>query len=98
VLPTLDPTANNIMMVSTFNEWHEDTAIEPTILAAPTINDDSGRRTFTQDYSYTGYGNLYLDLLRAATTPEPSSGTLAAFAIAGFASWRRPRSRQPTQK
>jgi hypothetical protein len=89
VLPTLDPTANNIMMVSTFNEWHEDTAIEPTIVAAPTTIDDSGTRRFTQGYSYAGYGNLYLDLLRSATTPEPSAAVLAAFGIAGFASVRR---------
>ena len=26
--------AANVMMVSTFNEWHEDTAIEPTVIAA----------------------------------------------------------------
>ena len=71
VLPTLDPTANNILMVSTFNEWHEDTAIEPTIVAAPTSNDDSGTHALTQGYSYTGYGDLYLNQLRQATVPEP---------------------------
>ena len=74
VLPTLDPTANNILMVSTFNEWHEDTAIEPTIVAAPTSNDDSGTHALTQGYSYTGYGDLYLNQLRQATVPEPLPG------------------------
>jgi hypothetical protein len=97
VLPTLDPTAKNILMVSTFNEWHEDTAIEPTIVAAATTIDDSGTRAFTQGYSYTGYGNLYLDTLRSATTPEPSAGMLAAIGTAALAGRRRARSRQPTQ-
>jgi hypothetical protein len=67
VLPNLDPTANNILMVSTFNEWHEDTQIEPTVVANPTTTDSSGLGTYTQGYSYSGYGNLYLDLLHAAT-------------------------------
>jgi glycoprotein endo-alpha-1,2-mannosidase len=84
VLPTLDPTANNIMMVSTFNEWHEDTAIEPTIVAAPTMADSSGTGALTQGYSYTGYGNLYLDALRVATVPEPPSLALAAIGILGL--------------
>jgi hypothetical protein len=88
VLPTLDPTAHNIMMVSTFNEWHEDTAIEPTIVAAPTTIDDSRRLTFTQGYSYSGYGNLYLDMLRRATIPEPSAGVLAAIGFAILAARR----------
>ncbi len=84
-LPTLDPTANNMLMVSTFNEWHEDTQIEPTITAAPTSMDDSSG-TLAQGYSYTGYGNLYLDSLRAATVPEPSTLLLGAAAIGGMIS------------
>jgi glycoprotein endo-alpha-1,2-mannosidase len=66
-IPNLDPAAHSMLMVSTFNEWHEDTQIEPTIVADPTTADDSGRATYTQDKSYSGYGNLYLDLLRHAT-------------------------------
>ena len=66
-LPNLDPIANNMLMVSTFNEWHEDTQIEPTIVTNPTSADSSGHGTYTQGYTYAGYGNLYLDLLRSAT-------------------------------
>jgi hypothetical protein len=97
-LPTLDPTANNMLMVSTFNEWHEDTAIEPTIVASPTTIDNSGIRTFTQGYSYTGYGDLYLDKLRFATTPEPSAGMLAAIAIATLAGQRCARFRRHSRQ
>jgi hypothetical protein len=88
-LPTLDPSANNILMVSTFNEWHEDTAIEPTIVAAPTSNDDSGTHALTQGYSYTGYGDLYLNQLRQATVPEPSTLLLLIVAAGGLPIRRR---------
>ena len=66
-LPNLDSAASNMLMVSTFNEWHEDTQIEPTITANPTSVDSSGQRTYAQGYSYPGYGSLYLDLLHSAT-------------------------------
>jgi glycoprotein endo-alpha-1,2-mannosidase len=66
-LPNLDPAASNMLMVSTFNEWHEDTQIEPTVVANPTSADSSGHGTYTQGYSYAGYGNLYLDRLHSAT-------------------------------
>jgi glycoprotein endo-alpha-1,2-mannosidase len=66
-LPTLDPAASNMLMVSTFNEWHEDTQIEATVTANPTSVDSSGHGTYAQGYSYAGYGSLYLDLLHSAT-------------------------------
>jgi hypothetical protein len=87
VLPNLDPGAGNMLMVSTFNEWHEDTQIEPTILAGPTSADDSGFGAFTQGYAYSGYGNLYLDQLRQAT-PEPAGG-LVTLALGGLVLMRR---------
>ena len=67
VLPNLDPAANNMLMVSTFNEWHEDTQIEPTVTANPTSVDTSGHGLYAQGNSYPGYGSLYLDLLHTAT-------------------------------
>lgn len=66
-MPNLDPAAHNMLMVSTFNEWHEDTQIEPTMAADATTADDSGHATYAQGKSYRGYGDLYLDLLRHAT-------------------------------
>jgi hypothetical protein len=80
VLPNLDSTTGNMLMVSTFNEWHEDTQIEPTIVAAPTTMDDASG-TLAQGYSYSGYGNLYLDKLRQATVPEPPTILLAVVAV-----------------
>jgi hypothetical protein len=90
-------------MVSTFNEWHEDTAIEPTILAAPTKLDDSGSNAYTQGYSYSGYGDLYLNQLRQATVPEPASIVLLALALSVFAAfarreWRLARRMRPPSK
>jgi hypothetical protein len=82
-LPNLDPVANNMLMVSTFNEWHEDTQIEPTIAAGATSSDVSGHGTFAQGYNYNGYGNLYLDLLKAATkVPEPSTSAISLIGLA----------------
>jgi len=92
VLPNLDPTAGNIMMVSTFNEWHEDTQIEPTISAPPTTMDDQSG-ALAQGYSYSGYGNLYLDELHAATVPEPSTFLLGIVGI-GAALWIGRRSKR----
>ena len=61
------------MMVSTFNEWHEDTQIEPTVVSGPTTRDSSETSQYTQGNTYRGYGNLYLDQLRAVTAPQPAT-------------------------
>ncbi len=68
-LPNLDPRTGNMMMVNSFNEWYEDTQIEPTVGNQPTTDrDDSTAGTFfTGKQSYTDYGYLYLDILREET-------------------------------
>ena len=54
-----------MVMVNSWNEWHEDTQIEPTTVAAPTNVDDSiTGDTYTEGVYYEGYGLRYLDLLR----------------------------------
>ena len=50
----VDPKADNLLVVTSFNEWHEDTQIEPV----------TGRLTkqpynFTLGVEYDGYGTLY---------------------------------------
>jgi hypothetical protein len=44
--------------ITTFNGWHEDTEIEPSVVTATTTVDDSSSGTqFTQVLVYEGYGN-----------------------------------------
>ena len=69
VVPQVDPLAENILMVTSFNEWHEDTQIEPTMGTAGTTNaDDSVTGDYyTEGDYYTDYGHLYLEILRNET-------------------------------
>jgi glycoprotein endo-alpha-1,2-mannosidase len=87
VLPSLDSAGHNILMVSTFNEWHEDTQIEPTIVANATSS-DNGAGSYTQGFSYSGYGNLYLDLLRAATALAGDFNRDGTVDAADYVIWR----------
>ena len=63
VLPNRDARHGEMIMITSFNEWHEDTQIEPTNMAPATREDDSGNNGFVQGNRYAGYGELYLDIL-----------------------------------
>jgi hypothetical protein len=64
-MPNMDPLAGNMIMVTSFNEWYEDTQIEATAgVAPPTSKDDSASGThYTEGDTYRDYGPLYLDIL-----------------------------------
>lgn len=63
-LPLVDPRLN-MLLVTTWNEWNEDTAIEPLEPAPATARDASrGGADYTQGYPYAGHGTAYLEVLR----------------------------------
>ncbi|MBL7189455.1 MAG: hypothetical protein ISS70_24265 [Phycisphaerae bacterium] len=68
-LPHLDSGCGRVMMVTSFNEWYEDSQIEATAGTAPvSYTDDSESGTYyTGGQRYVDYGYLYLDILRQAT-------------------------------
>ena len=63
-LPLVDPLVDNLVLVNSFNEWHEDTQIEP---AGPIESVASLPVILTGGLQYEGYGELYLDILRDST-------------------------------
>mmetsp|Transcript_3442 Transcript_3442/g.6280 ORF Transcript_3442/g.6280 Transcript_3442/m.6280 type:complete len:471 (+) Transcript_3442:121-1533(+) len=59
----VDANARNLLMVNSFNEFHEDTQIEPCIGSPSNLPE-----TLTHGLEYEGYGELYLQILRKETT------------------------------
>ena len=58
-----------LVSITSFNEWHEDTQIEPTAgTAAPTSSDTSpSGQQYTQGFPYHDYGTAHLAMIRDAT-------------------------------
>jgi glycoprotein endo-alpha-1,2-mannosidase len=65
-LKLTDPGIRNLFMINSWNEWHEDTQIEPVVIAPPTSTDVSGTGVYTWGLEYEGYGMKYLDILKEA--------------------------------
>ena len=66
----VDSRLGNMIMVTSWNEWHEDTQIEPVHKAAPTSVDDSPTGSdYTTGLPYEGYEMRYLEILREETDP-----------------------------
>jgi hypothetical protein len=56
---------DNLILVNSFNEWHEDTQIEPA------VGDTASYPVqLTAGLQYEGYGELYLNILRQSTVNE----------------------------
>ena len=65
-----DATLNRMIMVTSWNEWHEDTQIEPVASAsATTLDNSSTGNYYTNGLPYEGYDDLYLRILREETFP-----------------------------
>jgi hypothetical protein len=63
-VPLADPRLNMVLITS-WNEWNEDTAIEPLAAAPPTSRDESpSGDLYTEGYPYAGHGTDYLAALR----------------------------------
>jgi glycoprotein endo-alpha-1,2-mannosidase len=59
----VDARTDNLMMINSFNEWHEDSQIEPTSGGSET----NSPFNLTQGVEYEAYGELYLYILREET-------------------------------
>ena len=60
--PLVDPMVDSLLMINSFNEWHEDTQIEPLIGIST-----SRPFNLTHGIEYEAYGELYLNILRDKT-------------------------------
>lgn len=66
----VDPELGNLILVNSFNEWHEDTQIEPVAVGESA----DWPPLMTEGLDYVGYGNLYLDILGASTASAANGG------------------------
>eukprot|EP00536_Pseudo-nitzschia_multiseries_P002707 jgi/Psemu1/63780/estExt_Genemark1.C_370012 len=66
----VDGKVDNLIMVNSFNEWHEDTQIEPVAIGESA----SWPPLMTEGLEYVGYGDLYLNILGASTVSKDHQG------------------------
>jgi hypothetical protein len=84
--------------ITSFNEWHEDTQIEPTVVTPFTTQDTSPTGAqYTQGLIYEGYGTTYLDIVRnqIAAAVALSRQSHQEKAVAGSPTAPSPARREP---
>jgi len=75
-LALASPEVDSMILVNSFNEWHEDTQIEPVVSSGTMGDDTSNPPLLTTGLGYVAYGELYLDLLGAATSKNVEDAVL----------------------
>lgn len=60
----VDSMTGKLMMINSFNEWHEDSQIEPVAGGSSSTSPFN----LTQGVTYEAYGELYLNILREETS------------------------------
>ena len=68
----VDKSTGNLLIVNSFNEWHEDTQIEPAARGGMTYKP----WYLTRGYVYQGYGEKFLNILAQETAMEPHSSLI----------------------
>ena len=63
----VDPSLGNLIMVNSWNEFHEDTQIEPVNAIGNSTKDTHLPTELTYGLDYEGYGLLYLRILKNET-------------------------------
>lgn len=80
-VPNIDLRAP-ILFITSWNEWNEDTGIEPFREAPPTAEDEKDG-LYTQGYRYSGYGETYLKVLQSHVIAVTGSLTTSDGQAAG---------------
>jgi len=69
----VDPLMGNLLMINSWNEYHEDTQIEPVYAVDKSKRETNLPKNLTYGLEYKGYGNLFLKILKQETSEwDPS--------------------------